>query len=254
MARLALFAVCFIAGGYAEEVVKISARDSYLEAYEDSKAAPKAQKKSDFGYPVYPGPANSGYGPPSPQYGPPSPQYGPPSPQYGPPSPQYGPPAPHYGPSYGSFAEPTPQYGPPAQNLQVFYGVPHAMISIWDKVWEKVKWKLDLLTFGKILLKLIIFKKIVSFIAILFLLLFIPSFKKKKGFFSEDSEQERALSKSSEEDQRLNEIAAFVGDALRKFMIQNEEEESCSGKYCAAMRRIEKKLSYQRLAQLYARE
>lgn len=154
------------------------------------------------------------------------------------------------------------RYGPPAQNLQVFYGVPHAMISIWDKVWEKIKWKLDLLTLGKILLKLVIFKKIVSFIAILFLLLFIPAFKKKKGFF-EDSDQERALSKSSAgkggfrgrrfganegflEDERLNEVAAFVGEALSKFVAPNEKEEGCSGRYCKVMRRLEKKMSYQR--------
>lgn len=68
------------------------------------------------------------------------------------------------------------------------------MISIWDKVWEKIKWKLDLITLGKILLKLVIFKKIVSFIAIIFLLLFIPALKHKKGFFAEEnSRQDRGL-------------------------------------------------------------
>lgn len=85
---------------------------------------------------------------------------------------------------------PYPAYGPPSQNLQVFYGVPHAMISIWDKVWEKIKWKLDLITLGKILLKLVIFKKIVSFIAIIFLLLFIPALKHKKGFFAEENSRQ----------------------------------------------------------------
>lgn len=102
----------------AEEVLKVAARDSYLDAYQETKSASqlqKAEKKSDRLFPVYPGPVdnygNSQYGPPAPQYGPPANQYGPPAPQYGPPANQYGPPAPQYGPppTYGSFAEPTPQ-------------------------------------------------------------------------------------------------------------------------------------------------
>lgn len=110
----------------AEEVLKVSARDSYLDAYHETKGetkVSKAEKKSDDIFPVYSGPADhfepsGSYGPPSHQYGPPSSQYGPPNSQYGPPTPQfgypqsqYGPPSHHYGPppSYGSFAEPVPQ-------------------------------------------------------------------------------------------------------------------------------------------------
>lgn len=46
---------------------------------------------------------------------------------------------------------------------------------------DKFKFKLDLFTLGKILLKIVIFKKIVSLIAIICLLLFIPSLKHIKG-------------------------------------------------------------------------
>ena len=49
------------------------------------------------------------------------------------------------------------------------------MFSIWDKL----KFKLDLFTIGKIILKLVIFKKVVSLIAILCLLMFIPTLKHK---------------------------------------------------------------------------
>ncbi|XP_066156369.1 uncharacterized protein [Euwallacea fornicatus] len=254
-----------------EEVLKVSARDSYLEAYQDSKSALKktAEKKNDRFYPVYPGPENnynppngplaSQYGPPVSQYGPPSPQYGPPSPQYGPPSPQYGPPQygpPQYGPPpYGGFAE--PQYGPPSQNLQVFYGVPHAMVNIWDKILEKIKWKLDLFTFGKILLKLVIFKKIVSLIAILCLLLFIPKLKHKKLFLGGASEDDRGLERSSADD-RLRDMAVFVNEAIDQFRTSTKARSlpSCDTKYCESrtiLRKVEK-MSYEKLAQLYMNE
>lgn len=82
---------------------------------------------------------------------------------YGPPSNIYGPPNNNYGPPNGN-------YGPPV------YGMPHSMMGIL----EKFMFKLDLFTIGKILLKIVIFKKIVSLIAILCLLLFIPTLKSKK--------------------------------------------------------------------------
>lgn len=120
-------------------------------------------------------------------------RYGPPvpGPAYGPPNPppSYGPPNPP--PVYG----PPPAYGP-ASSVQVFYGVPHAMLSFWDKL----KLKLDLFTVGKILLKLVIFKKIVSFIAILCLLLFIPALKHKKGgdnYSDEDDMMRRNLGETN---------------------------------------------------------
>lgn len=45
--------------------------------------------------------------------------------------------------------------------------------------WEKLKFKLDIFTVGKILIKLILFKKLVSFIGLICLFLFLPWIKNK---------------------------------------------------------------------------
>lgn len=96
----------------------------------------------------------------------PKPVYGAPTP-----TPSYGPPAP--APSYGP-----PVYGPPAHApMMMMYGTPHKHSDNWFL--DKFKFKLDIYTIGKIILKLIIFKKIVKFIALLCLLLFLPSLKEK---------------------------------------------------------------------------
>ncbi|KAF7264918.1 uncharacterized protein LOC143191661 [Rhynchophorus ferrugineus] len=263
--------VVLLAGTLAEDVLKVTARDSYLDAYKDAhpelaSTTQKASRKSDGVYPVYPGPSGptggGSYGPPPDSYGPPSPHYGPPAPQYGPPAPQYGPPAPQYGPPaphYGSFAEPAPYpvsaYGPP-QNLQVFYGMPHAMVNVWDKLWEKLKFKLDIFTLGKILLKLVIFKKIVSVIAILCLLLFIPSLKHKKQTNNTDNEDEleRKLG-TDKKDEELNDMTAVVTGAIDYYTKKNwTSPRSCDTIYCETqmvLSNIDKKVSYKKLAKLY---
>ncbi|XP_057672617.1 formin-like protein 2 [Diorhabda carinulata] len=94
----------------------------------------------------------------------------PPSPVYGPPNPAPPPPPPPPQPMYG----PPPIYGPPS-SVQVFYGAPHALGTFW----EKLKWKLDVFTIGKLLLKLVLFKKFVSWVALLCLLFVIPTLKNK---------------------------------------------------------------------------
>lgn len=93
-----------------------------------------------------------------------------PKPSYGPP--QYEPPKPIY----------TAAVVPPTIH-QVYYGH-SAPQNNYPVAWEgpredhwllnKLKIKLDFFTIGKILLKLIIFKKIVKFIALICLLLFLP--------------------------------------------------------------------------------
>ncbi|KAK9874927.1 hypothetical protein WA026_005742 [Henosepilachna vigintioctopunctata] len=175
-------------------------KDSYLEAYTKTKTlnSPKVsvvkgnRREGDVGYP-YPVPhpepqyGGPGYGPdsypPQKSYGPPAPVYGPPQPVYGPPhhvppQPVYGPPhhvppQPVYGPPQPIYGPPQPVYGPPPSN---FKGIPYSLI---ESVIDKFKFKLSLFTIGKIILKLVIFKKFVSFVAILCLLLFIPSLKNK---------------------------------------------------------------------------
>lgn len=56
-------------------------------------------------------------------------------------------------------------------------------------MWDKFHFKFDLLTLGKILLKLLIFKKIVKFIGVICLLMFLPTLiEKKKEAHNEDAD------------------------------------------------------------------
>ncbi|XP_060518383.1 uncharacterized protein LOC132697109 [Cylas formicarius] len=266
-ANLALVIVTFASLSLAEEVLRVSARDSYLDAYKESHSElvknKDADKKNDRTYnvdpqyPVYSGPSGPSGGE---QFGPN--QYGPPSPPYRPPVSQYGPPAGHYGPTPQYGPPPETQYGPPGpvyggpQSVQVFYGMPHAMLSLWDKL----KWKLDLFTIGKILLKLVIFKKIVSLIAILCLLLFIPALKKKgSSVLGDDGEgDERSILKSTVTvEDKLNNIANFVDEAIQKYSEKEEHMPGyCSSSYCQAekiLKRLDKKM-YKKLMKLYSKE
>lgn len=146
------------------------------------------------------GPPTSEYGPPAGEYGPPAPSYGPPptsSPpsSYGPPTsiPSYGPPTYnppssfssfgggyHYGPPPSFIHQPRPinvyNYGPTPQKFPIIHSAPRDEVH-W--LFDKFKFKLDLFTIGKILIKLIIFKKIVKFIALICLLLFLPRLQTK---------------------------------------------------------------------------
>nr|XP_032516946.1 uncharacterized protein LOC116769855 [Danaus plexippus plexippus] len=138
---------------------------------------------------TYNAPANT-YGPPSPSYGPPSSNYGPPSsgpsPSYGPPQ-SYGPPTPVYGPPIHKPSPPV--YGPP---LKPFYGVPYTAPGL--SFFDKLSLKLDILTIAKLMLKFLIFKKIVTMIAVVCMLLVIPkliSFKKDKTGDEGGDEDER---------------------------------------------------------------
>lgn len=141
---------------------------------------------NNYGTPVkfeseitYNAPANN-YGPPAQNYGPPAQTYGPPANTYGPPAPNYGPPAQSYGPPAQQYGPPMPKplppvYGPPKPS----YGVPYAVPGLGFL--DKLSLKLDILTIAKLLLKFMIFKKIVTMIAVVCLLLVIPkiiSFKK----------------------------------------------------------------------------
>lgn len=147
------------------------------------------------------------YNAPSPSYGQPLPSYGPPSPSYGPPSTaSYGPPTFSYGaPSY-SYGPPT-HYGPPKPVFHHHYGPPSHPIIISaprEENWllNKFKFKIDLFTLGKILIKLIIFKKIIKFIALICLLLFLPKLQPKSIVNMSDlfgSEEESEESEESEE-------------------------------------------------------
>lgn len=128
---------------------------------------------------TYNAPANN-YGPPAQNHGPPAQTYGPPANTYGPPAPNYGPPAQNYGPPAQQYGPPIPRpmppvYGPPKPS----YGVPYAVPGLGFL--DKLSLKLDILTISKLMLKFLIFKKIVTMIAVVCMLLVIPkiiSFKK----------------------------------------------------------------------------
>lgn len=101
-----------------------------------------------------------------------NPVYGPPI--YGPPQQAYGPPPPLPPSGYGAPLGPS-GYGYPSGYGQMGYGLPGHWLL------DKLKLKLDIFTVGKILLKLLIFKKIVKFFAIICLLLFLPKLKHDNG-------------------------------------------------------------------------
>jgi hypothetical protein len=147
---------------------------------------------------------------PSTSYGMPSPSYGMPSPSssYGPSS-TYG----TAGISYGSSSYyPSSSYTPHSSygvsssySPSVTNAVQHNQKSHEQWFLAKLFKKFDLVLMSKLLLKLIIFKKIVKFIAIICLLLFLPTLKKKF---------EDVTSGESEEEQRNGKIFDPYGKCL----------------------------------------
>jgi hypothetical protein len=148
---------------------------------------------------TYNSPPNT-YGPPSPSYLPSS-NYGPPSSSYGPPSTGYGPPSNSYGPPVQSYGPPAPVYGPPKPLPPVYgpplkpsYGIPYTAPAFG--LFDKLALKLDILTIAKLFLKFLIFKKLVTMLAVVCMLLVIPkliTFKKDDGHNHNhnDEEEER---------------------------------------------------------------
>ncbi|GJQ81660.1 putative transferrins [Trypoxylus dichotomus] len=217
-----------------------SGRDSYLKAYTMTK---KLNKKSDFNgfYPHdFHGYPDDGF------------DYGPPIPHYGPPKPIYGPPAPYPPPHYRPYPPPPPPAPEPV--------IPHALLGILDKI----KYKIDLLTIGKIILKLLIFKKIVAWIGVICLLLFIPSLKNKHFFLNnnnnhmgEDDLLRSYNSRNSDVDDRINNLGNFVMDSIGTFSHKSQNESNCQSIYCKSQRfqkYIDEKLTFGKLAGLYAKE
>lgn len=112
-----------------------------------------------------------------------------------PPKPVYGPPPPG-APNTIIYDHGRPVYVPAGGPTihQVYYGHSGPPAAGWEgpreSFWllDKLKFKLDFFTIGKILLKLIIFKKIVKFIALICLLLFLPKLQALSA--SGDSEKD----------------------------------------------------------------
>ncbi|XP_062539682.1 uncharacterized protein LOC134207787 [Armigeres subalbatus] len=161
---------------------------------EDYSSAPS----SSYDYSLTP---SSGYGAPPNSYGPP------PKAVYGPPKPVYGPPQPVYGP-------------PPPQPMT--HGTPHMSPESW--LFSKLKMKLNWFTLAKILLKIVIFKKIVKFLALLCLLFFIPTLKpaESDSDHSDDESRRRGYDLEYDYDTRLNQVTTFALKALEAFTVDNE--------------------------------
>ncbi|XP_059057287.1 uncharacterized protein LOC131850909 [Achroia grisella] len=172
---------------------------------------------------TYNAPPNT-YGPPSSSYGPPAQNYGPPAQSYGPPAQIYGPPAPIYGPPAQTYGPPVhkplpPVYGPP---LKPTYGVPYT--SPGFGFFDKLSLKLDILTIAKLLLKFLIFKKLVTMLAVVCMLLVIPkliSFKKDSN--NANDEDERRFGNKN-----LTELTSIQQLLERAIHVYGQQQPSCS--------------------------
>ncbi|XP_076629984.1 uncharacterized protein LOC143346108 [Colletes latitarsis] len=235
-------------------------RDSFSMAPSDSYSLP-TRTSGDFG-----GPQNS-YGPPQPPqniYGPPQPpqsSYGPPQPpriSYGPPSNGY-PSNSYYGDYSGGSYLPPQQgegraYGPPSSvygaSAPYGNGVSHGMaesshlgLPSIDFSWPFAL-KLNAFTLAKILLKLVIFKMIVKFIAVICLLLFIPKLEIKKDKGDMDDEGRRFSKADSRFEDELNALTSFVSNAVDKYQKLNETQPRSRSEFTTLGRRLHGALSY----------
>lgn len=89
---------------------------------------------------------------------------------------------------------------------------------------NKLKLKFSWFTLAKILLKIVIFKKIVKFLALLCLLFFIPTLKpsESESEHSDDESRRRSYDLQYDYDTRLNHVTTFALKAMEAFTIDNE--------------------------------
>ncbi|KAM0730703.1 hypothetical protein ACS0PU_003032 [Formica fusca] len=197
---------------------------------------------------------NDNYNTPQNSYGPPQNPYGPSqdgssfhpqTPSYRPPGNSYLPPQQDeikgYGPSMHTSI-PTPVYGAPYALPEVSYvsllpsfnlGLPFAL-------------KLNAFTIAKIILKLVIFKMIVKFIAVICLLLFIPKLEiiKKKVSNKGDDDEERSLSSPYTSLETLNSLEGVVKNSVEKYEAQNSARSNSTEKCTTLTCRITEALTF----------
>lgn len=107
---------------------------------------------------------------------------------------------------------PVPVYGPPQTQIYnapppTFYKpAPPLPYHSHDYFWEKLKSKISLFTIGKLLLKLLIFKKAVKFFGIICLLMVLP---KIKNLFNDNMSMEDEGMSSKIVDTDKGEIKTF---------------------------------------------
>lgn len=168
---------------YTHSVVKDASATSSEEAFGPHQSIYDAKTNtyvsSSYGTPVFESTSYSVQSIPSSNYGAPSSNYG---------SPGVNSYYPH-----ASYGPPSPSYYPPA-SAPIMQHMPEAQKSFGEWFLAKLVKKFDLILMSKILLKLIIFKKIIKFIGIICLLLFIPVLKKKFDEHAEgDEDEERTI-------------------------------------------------------------
>ncbi|XP_075975264.1 uncharacterized protein LOC142975979 [Anticarsia gemmatalis] len=221
-----------------------SSSDSFSSSGSSSFSGPSASNSylppsTSYGSPVkfepeitYNAPPNT-YGPPAQTYGPPAQTYGPPVQTYGPPAQTYGPPAQSYGPPVHKPLPPPlppPIYGPP---LKPSYGVPYTAPALGFL--DKLAFKLDILTIAKLVLKLLIFKKLVTMLAVVCMLMVIPklvSFKKDPPSGNTD-EEDRSLG-----DKRVVELTSVQQLVERAISVYGQQQPDC-GVTCRVRRVID---------------
>ncbi|KAJ9596305.1 hypothetical protein L9F63_012672 [Diploptera punctata] len=129
----------------------------------------------------------------------------------------YGPPS---GPAtvYGPPSGPNSVYGPPSGPPAV-YGPPHPPTNGPQNLLSKgLEFGFSFATLCKILLKVLIFKMIVKFIAVICLLLFFPKFdsgSSSSNSSSDSNDSDRAFI-SPNEDVRLNDLTRIVLESVDK--------------------------------------
>ncbi|KAJ6638359.1 hypothetical protein Bhyg_11094 [Pseudolycoriella hygida] len=188
------------------------------------------------------------------------------------PEPSYEYPKPEYGvPSYN----PKTEYGPPVYNFKPIYGAPihhpiyrapqhhyeylpaptySAPRDSWFSL-DKFKLNFDLFTIGKILLKLLIFKKIIKFMALICLLLFLPKLQGDTTSTTVVRDEGRLLNAKYDLKSRIDETTKFAVTAMTAF--KRKYPDSCLGpmdlscKFGKMFDTIDDKYSYESILRLY---
>ncbi|XP_043500684.1 uncharacterized protein LOC122523129 isoform X2 [Polistes fuscatus] len=207
----------------------------------------------------------SNYGPPQSNYGPPQSNYSPPQSAYGHPQSTYGQPSNKYSVSAhpqlydelspgNSYLSHQQGYDSSAMDYSTPYGYPSSSIIEFPKI--DFSWpfalKLNAFTLAKILLKLILFKMIVKFIAVICLLLFIPKLEIiKKPNKNESEEEEGRNYFGSNAD--LNLLTEMVMSSVEKYAALNKakKNEDCTTTMCLFRRAFFYKESWKNYVELF---
>ncbi|XP_014598852.1 PREDICTED: uncharacterized protein LOC106784148 isoform X1 [Polistes canadensis] len=249
----------------------------------DSYSLPDQSSVNFQDYSAYLSDPQTTYGPPQTNYGPPQSAYGPPQSAYGPPQSAYGPPQSAYGPPQSAYGPPSNKYGvsahpqlydelspgnsylshqqgeergydSSAMNYGTPYGYPSSSIIEFPKI--DFSWpfalKLNAFTLAKILLKLVLFKMIVKFIAVICLLLFIPKLEIIKKPNKDESEEEEGRHYfGSNAD--LNLLTEMVMSSVEKYTALNKakNDEVCTTTMCLLRRAFFYKESWKNYVELF---